>query len=114
MATSNVTVTTSWVKLADGADTNTTVQCNRDDATYEIASVATETAPTVIGVRIRGRKIVNREQFGAGFVYAKLIDGSASTSFIVTTDVDLDDSILRQRDGSPITQRDGEYLYVGT
>jgi len=84
MATSNVTVTTSWVKLADDTDTNTAVQCNHDDATYEIASVASETAPTVIGLRFRGRKIVNREQFGPGFAYAKLVAGSISSIFIVS------------------------------
>ena len=84
MATSNVTVTTSWVKLADDTDTNVAVQCFEDGASYEIASVAAEAAPTITGVKIHGRAIVTRDHFGAGFVYAKLVQGKASGTFIVS------------------------------
>ena len=82
MATSNVTVTTAWTEVGATGSINVAIQCDHDDATYEIASIAAHSAPTVKGLRVRGRKIVTREHFGAGYVYARLVAGSVSCNFI--------------------------------
>lgn len=83
MATSNVTVTTSWVKLADDSDDPVLIQAP-PGVEWEVAAMATETPPSVSGHSLYGRKmVITRDNIGDGYLYARLISGSSET-FIVT------------------------------
>jgi hypothetical protein len=83
VATSNVTVTSAWTKVADDTDDPVLIQCPVR-ASWEVAAVATEVAPEVAGHRLIGpNQAVTRDLIGAGFIYCRLLDVS-SQDFAVT------------------------------
>ena len=80
MSTQNATITESWSKIADTADDPLLIQAAHGGSIqYEIATVATETAPTVAGHTIyQNEQAMTRSVLGAGHVYARLTYSSAS------------------------------------
>jgi len=79
MATQNASITDTWSKIVDSGDSTFLVQA-RGDTDYEVATVATETNPTVSGHVISGNKsAVTRDTLGEGHVYARVLYGSTAT-----------------------------------
>jgi len=72
MATQNATITSSWSKIADSADSTILVQAS-SYIEWQIATMSTESAPSVAGHTIGGRdRAINRDLIGDGHVYARL------------------------------------------
>jgi hypothetical protein len=90
MATTNVTVTTTWTKVAD--DTDDPVCISSNSATdWEWACVGTDTAPSVSGHLMTmgqgatgGPLGITRSQAITGFIYARMIDSGSSAVFAKT------------------------------
>lgn len=84
MATQNATITASWSKIADSADTQVLIQAS-GYIEYQVATMATETAPAVQGHTIGGRdRGISRDLLGAGHIYARLTAGGESAPLVVT------------------------------
>ena len=80
MPTSNMTATLAWAKIADSSNTELLVTWETP-VTIEFATVATDVAPTTInGHRLQRDSAVSRGGLGAGFVFARLAEGSIPTS----------------------------------
>jgi len=99
MATQNATITSSWIKIADSADSTLLIQASGyiewADSTlliqasgyieWQAATMASESAPSVEGHTIAGReRALSRALIGDGHVYARLIAGGDSATLIVT------------------------------
>jgi len=84
MATQNATLTSSWSKIADSADNTLLIQAS-GYIEWQVATMASESAPTVEGHTIGGRdRAVSRDMIGDGHVYARLTAGGDSATLIVT------------------------------
>lgn len=84
MATQNATITNAWSKIADSEDDSVLIQAS-GYIEYQVATTATETAPTVQGHAIGGRdRGISRDLIGAGHIYARLTAGGDSATLIVT------------------------------
>lgn len=75
MATTNIEVTSSWVKLADVTDTELLVTWSTP-VTIEVATTSANTAPTVNGHRLSNSDAITRGVIGSGYVWAKLVSGA--------------------------------------
>ena len=83
MATQNATITNTWSKIVDTGDSAFLIQ-SRGDTVYEVAAMATETAPTVQGHVVSGNTgAITRAALGEGHVYARAI--SATTALLVVS-----------------------------
>lgn len=82
MSTQNATITESWSKIADSADDPLLIQAANDGSIqYQIATMATETAPTIAGHTIyQNQQAMTRSVLGDGHVYARLTYSSASAA----------------------------------
>jgi len=87
MATSNITVTTTWTKLADTADDPVLISF-ASTCYYEIATTVADSAPTgIIGHQLAYSEGVTRDTIGTGYIWARIVDASttlSSVSAIVT------------------------------
>jgi hypothetical protein len=89
MPTQNATITTSWSKVVDTGDTTFLIQV-LGDSVFEVATVATDTDPTVRGHVVTGNQAaVSRDLLGAGHVYAKVILGSSATLVVTGSSLSL-------------------------
>lgn len=85
MPTTNVNLTTTWTKVAESSDSELLIQAHIDVKTsryalFEIAAVATDTAPTVLGHQVYyTEQAVTRDTIGSGYLYARAIDPEAIT-----------------------------------
>ena len=84
MATSNITATAEWTKIADATDDHLLVSTNASSA-YEVATTAADAAPatSVLGHRMDAHDAVNRLLIGPGYVWARNI-GSGDANLVVT------------------------------
>jgi hypothetical protein len=83
MATSNITVTTTWTKVADDTDDPVTIQCVTD-AGFQVAGTSADSAPDVIGKTLSGKEqIANRDNIGPGYLWVRLVSGRSSCAFVV-------------------------------
>jgi hypothetical protein len=84
MATQNATLTTAWSKIADADDSALLIQAVAD-VEWQIATMATEEAPSVQGHVVTGRhECVSRDLIGDGHVYARLGGPGTSITLVVT------------------------------
>jgi hypothetical protein len=77
MATSNVTVTAAWTKLAV-ADDDPVLVTSKSPAVFEFATTATDVAPTVNGHTVSdmsGGAAMTRMVIGDGFLWCRITDG---------------------------------------
>ena len=82
MPTSNITITGSWTQLA--TDTNTDLLATFDEnIAVEVASTATNTAPTVTGHRLSNQSAITRAVIGSGYVWARTAAGSVPSQISV-------------------------------
>jgi len=86
MATSNLTITTEWSKIAEDSDDPVLIQAAYGFE-YEVATVATDTAPVVIGHKIlRGTyNAITRSMLGPGFIYARVTDDNITSTTLVVS-----------------------------
>jgi hypothetical protein len=84
MATQNATITAAWSKIADSEDAQVLIQAS-GYIEYQVATMATETAPTAHGHTIGGRdRGISRDLIGEGHIYARLTAGGDSATLVVT------------------------------
>lgn len=77
MATSNATITKTWVKLAETADDPVLVT-TRGAATIEFATTAADSAPTVArGHLLESDDAITRLAVGGGYLWARVEPDSA-------------------------------------
>ena len=79
MATLNTTITSAWTKVAETTDNDFLITMD-NVVTIEVATTATDTAPTVKGHRINNEGALVRSVLGGGYVWAKLVANSLQTS----------------------------------
>lgn len=85
MATTNPTLTTAWAKIVDSGEEFTFGLQPGPVSTVAIAAVATDTAPAVAGHQLAGpTESINRSLIGPGYIYAKLVSGSATAAWLHT------------------------------
>lgn len=81
-----VTVTAAWTKVADDTDDPVFIT-SAHPAVFEVALVATDTAPTVTGHRVplmsEGDCITR--VIGDGFIFMRIADSRFSTATVVVT-----------------------------
>lgn len=72
MATSNITVTGTWTKLADAGDDPVLIQCTAS-MPWEVAAVASDAAPEIdMGHLLIGtEQVMTRALIGAGYIFAR-------------------------------------------
>jgi hypothetical protein len=76
MATTNAALTTAWTQVAADSDDPVLLQLTTD-LHWEVAAVATETAPTVTGHLVTGaHQQVSRAVIGDGYLYARMRAGA--------------------------------------
>ena len=75
MTTFNTTITTAWVKVAEVTD-NDFLITTESVVTLEVATTATDTAPTVKGHRISNEGAIVRSVIGGGYLWVKLVAGT--------------------------------------
>lgn len=85
MATYNIPVSTSWVKIAENVNTDLLVTWNIPGI-LEIATTSADSAPTVTGHRLNREHAITRNVLGAGYVWAKWVPAGkpASVTLIVS------------------------------
>ncbi len=85
MPTSNISVTSTWTKIADEADEGFLLTWD-SPVTVEVASTSADAQPIIRGHKLRMNEAITREILGAGYVWAKLCSGSfpAAVSVVVT------------------------------
>ena len=87
MPTVNTTITGTWTKLANDTDDPVLITSN-SLAAIEIATVATDVAPSVSGHRLEGfagGMGVTRSVLGDGFVFARIVDSRFASAVMVVT-----------------------------
>lgn len=87
MATTNVSLTTSWVKLANDSDDPVLISYNSSSAYIQVATTAADAAPTGIEGHIIGPlEGVIRDVIGTGFIWGRVTaDSVDSTVTVVVT-----------------------------
>ena len=81
MPTSNIAVTTTWTKLADTTNDSVLVTWE-PPVILEVATTATDTAPTVTGHRLNNEQAITRTALGTGYIWAKTVPGSFASSVL--------------------------------
>jgi hypothetical protein len=87
LATTNVSLTTSWVKLANDSDDPVLISYNSSSAYLQIATTATDVAPSGIeGHIISYNEAVIRSVVGGGFIWGRVTGDSvdATVTVVVT------------------------------
>jgi hypothetical protein len=82
MPTSNVVISSSWVKIAESSNAELLATWS-DPAVLEVATTATDSAPTVQGHKLTREGALTRGVIGAGFVWAKLSAGTKPNSVLL-------------------------------
>jgi len=83
MATTNVTITADWTKIADVADDPVCCSCITNCG-WEVAATAADSEPTVDGTRLLGNAdgpnpmAVSRTTHPSGYLWARIINGPDS------------------------------------
>ena len=83
MATTNVTITSAWTKIAESSDSFLVTWDSQ--TVVEIAATATDTAPVVNGHRLGFGDAITRDLIGTGFVWAKTAGGVPSSLSVVVS-----------------------------
>lgn len=83
MPTQNIAVGANWTKLADSSHMEMLVTWT-DPVEVEIATTATDAAPTVVGHRLDRSTALTRAAIGAGFVWARHALGSGQAPGVTT------------------------------
>ena len=83
MPTTNITITTNWVKIAD-ANNGELLATWTAPGTIEVATTTTDTAPTVNGHRLTRESAITRAAVGAGFVWARSLSAGSTAALIVS------------------------------
>lgn len=85
MPTTNITLTTTWTKLADAGDTYFLIGAADSDQ-WECATTAADAPPTVDwGHRLGGMsQSVSRDLIGGGYVWGRAIGGYTAVRMAVT------------------------------
>jgi len=73
MATTNVTVTQTWTKLAEDSDDPILISFSTP-VFFEVATTATDVAPVVSGHQLQYDDQIVREVIGPGFIWARIIN----------------------------------------
>ena len=87
MATVNTTVTAAWTKVADDTDDPVLITSGHP-AVFEVALVATDTAPTVTGHRVEKMsdgEALTRLVLGYGFIFMRIADSRFDTATVVVS-----------------------------
>jgi hypothetical protein len=87
MATVNTTITSAWTKLADAADDPVLITSGTS-AVVEVATVATNVAPSVTGHRLEelaSGQAVTRAVIGDGYIFARIVDPRFLTAEMVVS-----------------------------
>lgn len=82
MATSNISVTPAWTKIADASNTDLLVTWDTPVA-IEFATTAADAAPTIRGHRIPPDSAITRSILGSGYVWAKTVSGAVPADISV-------------------------------
>lgn len=84
MATTNVTITKTWAKVAEDTDDPFLIQA-ASSLDWEIAAVALDAAPvSTTGHRMTGdAESMTRSLIGAGFVYARIAPLSTASKALM-------------------------------
>lgn len=87
MATTNVSLTTAWVKLAESSDDRVLISYNSSSAYIQVATTAADSAPVGIEGHIVGpMEGVIRDVIGAGYIWGRVTaDSVDSTVTVVVT-----------------------------
>lgn len=79
MPTTNVSITSTWTKLAE--NTNTELLVTWDvPVKVEIAATLANSVPTVDGHSLTHEDAITRNLIGAGYVWARLVAGTKPSS----------------------------------
>ena len=79
MATSNISISNAWVKLANSADSELLVTWG-GSARIEVATTSADSAPTVNGHILYPGDAITRAVIGSGYVWVRLVSGSYPNS----------------------------------
>jgi len=86
MTTYNISVAGAWTKVADAADENVLVTWE-SPVMLEVATTATNVAPTVIGHRLTRDSGITRKALSEGYIWLKVVPGyGAADSATVIVD----------------------------
>lgn len=84
MSTLNTTISSqSWTKLVDTTDTDFLITWDVSKI-VEVASTDEDTPPIINGHRFSHNVRITRDDTGAGYVWARLVDSTGGASFRVT------------------------------
>ena len=84
MSTLNTTISSqSWTKLVDAMDTDFLITWDVSKI-VEVASTDEDTPPIINGHRFSHNVRITRDDTGAGYVWARLVDSTGGASFRVT------------------------------
>lgn len=84
MATTNVTVTKDWTKVADDTDDPVLIRRTSASGSVEFAITDTDAAPTgIVGAKFLAEEGINRSNSGVGFIWLKVGAGSRNASTMV-------------------------------
>lgn len=83
MATANITITRAWTKVAEDFD-NFLLDIP-GSLEFEVAATETDTAPIVLGHRLKDGDALTRTVLGSGFVWCRVVDGRYDTTIAVIT-----------------------------
>lgn len=78
MATSNVSIGNSWVKVAEDTDASVLISTN-NTTPVEYATTTTDTAPVVTGHTLSYSETITRTLLGDGFIWARVIPTNVVT-----------------------------------
>jgi hypothetical protein len=84
MATSNVTISATWTKLAT-ADDDPVLVTSKSPAMIEFATTATDVAPTVTGHAVpdmSGGAAMTRMVIGDGFLWCRIVDSRFASASV--------------------------------
>ena len=73
MTTSNISISNSWTKVADTSNSDLLITWD-NPVTLEIATTATDVAPTVNGHKVTCDSAITRGVLGTGYVWCKVLD----------------------------------------
>ena len=104
MTTANVSISSSWTKVADAADASLLISWLEPIA-IEFAATDTDAAPSVPGHMMLREQGLTRAMIGAGFVWARTKPGSAYPTFTLT--------ISKSTGGVPVSLSTGNVTITG-
>jgi hypothetical protein len=82
MPTINTSITTTWTQIAAATDADLLATWNANVA-IDIASTASNNAPTVQGHRLTKDDQITRSVMGPGYIWAKVCPGSVPATVVM-------------------------------